>query len=71
MTTRKALLDKYGSPEAVSAEMRRRQELSMLNPKKQKGNFKGGFAAMPIDDVKELSRRGVEARKNRKLENED
>lgn len=65
MTNRDALLKKFGSPEAVSAHYKEMQRKSMQNPNKQKGNFKGGFKAIPTEYVKELSRRGVEARQKK------
>lgn len=39
----KSMIARYGSEEAVRAEMVRRQQKSMLNPNRQKGKHHGGF----------------------------
>lgn len=56
-----ALLEKLGSEAALSAYYRGLQKKSMLNPSKQKGNFKGGFAKLKQTDLnrlKEISKKG-------------
>ncbi len=58
----KSMLEKFGSEEAIKAEMKRRQEKSMLNPNRQKGVHKGGFSRMDKDTLKEVSKKGVIAR---------
>lgn len=65
MTERWAkLVEKYGSEEAARAEMKRRADLSSRNKA-----GKGGFAALPTEQVKEISKLGVQAREANKIEN--
>lgn len=60
MTNKKALLKKFGSEEAISEYYRSLQQKSMLNPNKQKGNFKGGLYKNP-QLAKEIGDKGRKA----------
>lgn len=59
---RQTYLRKYGGEEGYRAEMRRRQQNSMLNPNRMKGRHKGGFNYKSKEELKEISRKGVIAR---------
>lgn len=61
-TWHERMVAKYGSEEAVKQEMRRRQELSMLNPNRQKGKHKGGFSYMKPEEHRELSKQAINKR---------
>ena len=58
----KSMIRRYGSEEAVRAEMQRRQEKSMLNQNKQKGSHRGGFNMMSPEQLSEVSKKGAQAR---------
>lgn len=61
-TWHERMLKKHGSEEAIKREMRRRQELSMLNPNRQKGKHKGGFSYMKPEEHRELSKQAINKR---------
>lgn len=52
----RAMIERYGSEDAVRTEMKRRQEKSMLNPNRQKGQHRGGFS--DIEFAKKAGERG-------------
>lgn len=53
------MIEKYGSEEAAKAEMKRRGQNSSRNLGKS-----GGFASMSKEQLIEVSKKGVEARKH-------
>lgn len=55
-----SMVAKYGSEEKVRAEMKRRQEKSMENPNRQKGNHHGGFSNKEL--AKKASKKGLQVR---------